>query len=265
MQSFAQKQNQPPKAASPSVAGPNMAKSQPAKLGHSLLHLQHLIGNQAVLKMLQTRVEKPVVGLTGMASLFGHDFGRLPLYPPAAGAIQTKLAISNPGDLSEQEADRIADQVLAMPAPPSVTGAPPRIQRLVGQPTGQMHAALLSVDQVLASPGSPLEPTLRQEMEQRFGYDFSQVRVYSGVAAGQSAQEMNAHAYTVGHNIVFGAGRFAPGTQEGRRLIAHELTHVVQQSGSDGIRVDSSNEKPGLSPISLEKMPRKAPEASSPS
>ena len=86
-------------------------------------------------------------------------------------------------------------------------------------------------------------------MEQRFGHDFSRVRVHSGAAAEQSARDVNANAYTVGHNIVFGAGRFAPGTHEGRRLIAHELTHVVQQSGANGIRTDQSNGKRGLSPV----------------
>jgi uncharacterized protein DUF4157 len=68
-------------------------------------------------------------------------------------------------------------------------------------------------------------------MEQRFRHDFSRVRVHTGEAAEQSARDVNANAYTVGHNIVFGGGRFAPETNEGRRLIAHELTHVVQQSG----------------------------------
>jgi hypothetical protein len=138
--------------------------------------------------------------------------------------------VNEPGDSYEQEADRIADQVLAMPAHPAVSSAPPRIQRFVGQSTGQAEAAPTSVDQALASPGRPLEPALRQEMEQRFGYDFSRVRVHSDAAAEQSAREVNAHAYTVGQNIVFGVGRFAPGTSEGRRLIAHELTHVVQQT-----------------------------------
>ena len=146
--------------------------------------------------------------------------------------LQTKLTVNEPGDIYEQEADRIADQVMATPAHPAVSGAPPRIQRFSGQSNGQMDAAPASVDQALASPGRPLEPALRQDMEQRFGHDFSQVRVHSGAAAEQSARDVNAHAYTVGHNIVFGAGRFAPGTHEGRRLIAHELTHVVQQKGS---------------------------------
>jgi outer membrane protein OmpA-like peptidoglycan-associated protein len=69
-------------------------------------------------------------------------------------------------------------------------------------------------------------------MGQRFGYDFSRVRVHSGAAAEQSARDVSAHAYTVGHNIVFGADRFAPGTNDGKRLLAHELTHVVQQNGA---------------------------------
>jgi hypothetical protein len=73
-------------------------------------------------------------------------------------------------------------------------------------------------------------------MEGRFGYDFSKVRVHSGPTAEQSAADVNAHAYTVGHNIVFSAGQFAPGTSPGRRLLAHELTHVVQQSRADGNR-----------------------------
>jgi hypothetical protein len=149
--------------------------------------------------------------------------------------LQTKLTVNEPGDIYEQEADRIAEQVMAMPAHPTVSGAPPRIQRFAGQSHGQMEAAPASVDQVLASPGRPLEPALRRDMEQRFGHDFSRVRVHTGAAAEQSAQDVHAHAYTVGHNMVFGAGRFMSGTHEGRRLIAHELTHVVQQSGADGI------------------------------
>lgn len=67
-------------------------------------------------------------------------------------------------------------------------------------------------------------------MERRFSHDFSRVRVHSGRDAEQSAREIGAHAYTVGHNIVFAAGRFTPSTREGRSLLAHELTHVVQQS-----------------------------------
>ena len=104
-------------------------------------------------------------------------------------------------------------------------------------PLGTSHGQTEMVPPVckaLTSPGRPLEPALRQDMEQRFGYDFSAVRVHTDAAAEQSAQDINAHAYTLGHDIVFGAGQFAPGTHEGQRLIAHELTHVVQQSLTAG-------------------------------
>ena len=163
--------------------------------------------------------------------------------------LQTKLKVNEPGDSYEQEADRIADQVMAAPAHSRVSGVGPGIQRFSGQSNGQMDAAPASVDHALASPGRPLEPALRQDMGQRFGHDFARVRVHADAAAEQSARDVNAHAYTVGHDIVFGAGRFAPGTHDGRRLIAHELTHVVQQSGMDGMSVSQSNDKCGLSSI----------------
>ena len=166
--------------------------------------------------------------------------------------LQTKLTMGTSNDPLEQEADRVADQVLAGPTNPAISDAPPHIQRLTGQVTGQIDTAPASVDRVLASPGSPLGPALRQDMEQRFGHDFSQVRVHSGPASEKSARDVNAHAYTVGSNVVFGAGRFAPGTREGRRLIAHELTHVVQQTGAEGIRAGQGNGKRGLSPNSTE-------------
>jgi Domain of unknown function (DUF4157)/DNA/RNA non-specific endonuclease len=88
-----------------------------------------------------------------------------------------------------------------------------------------------SVEQTLNSPGRPLDLTLRRAMERRFGHDFSRVRVHSGTVAAQSAREVKAHAYTVGQDIVFGAGQYAPDTLPGRKLLAHELTHVVQQEG----------------------------------
>src|SRR5262245_542197 len=93
-----------------------------------------------------------------------------------------------------------------------------------------------SVERALAGSGSPLEISVRQEMEQAFGHDFSRVRVHSEGAAEQSARDVAANAYTVGHDIVFAAGHYAPRTPTGRRLIAHELTHVVQNDGVRGAR-----------------------------
>jgi hypothetical protein len=144
-------------------------------------------------------------------------------------ALQTKLAVNEPGDIYEREADRVAEEVLARPAHPTMTTAPPRIQRLSGNASAQVDAAPASVDRALANAGRPLAPVLRQDMEARFGHDFSRVRVHTGADAEQSSRDVNAHAYTVGHNLVFGAGQFRPETPAGRQLIAHELTHALQQ------------------------------------
>jgi hypothetical protein len=85
------------------------------------------------------------------------------------------------------------------------------------------------VDEVLRSPGQPLDAETRTFMEPRFGHDFSTVRVHTDARAIESAGAMNAHAYTVGHNIVFGARQYAPRSSRGKRLLAHELTHSLQQ------------------------------------
>lgn len=147
--------------------------------------------------------------------------------------MQTKLAIGASDDPLEQEADRVADEVLARSSNPAVSGVSTRIQRYTGPATGATGTAPASVDRVLANSGKPLDSTLQQDMGQRFGHDFSGVRVHSGSEAEQSAQDMHAHAYTVGPNVVFGRGAYAPHTSKGYHLLAHELTHVVQQSQGD--------------------------------
>ena len=105
------------------------------------------------------------------------------------------------------------------------------------------------VYEVLHSPGQPLDRETRSFMEPRFGHDFSRVRVHNSPKAAESARTVNALAYTVGQDLVFDSGRYAPGTGEGRKLLAHELAHAVQQGGSAdpaprhltvGLRGDSS-------------------------
>jgi Holliday junction resolvase-like predicted endonuclease len=214
-----------------------------------------MIGNQAVQRMLRADADELKPELTGTASpRSGSDCSRIPIHPSAAGVTQTKSEISKPGDEYEQEADRLAEEVMRRPGPQRHRACPcgggcPKCQS--GQP-GREHKSLQSngiqpsdtgqiaappiVHEVVRSPAQALDLPTRAFMEPRFGYDFSRVRVHTGAAAEKSAQDVNAHAYTLGRNIVFGAGRFAPGTQEGRLLIAHELAHVIQQ-GHHGSRV----------------------------
>jgi hypothetical protein len=145
-----------------------------------------------------------------------------------ARLLQRKLEIGEADDPLEREADRIADQVQGAPgAGPRIT--PARIQALGGDRSGPAGAAPFSVGQVLRSPGQPLDPATRSFFEPRFGHDFSRVRVHTDGAAARSAEEVGARAYAVGSHLVFSRQRYAPHSAQGQRLLAHELTHVVQQ------------------------------------
>jgi uncharacterized membrane protein HdeD (DUF308 family) len=161
--------------------------------------------------------------------------------PRAHAALQRKGSREDePGDAYEHEADRVAEQILRMPQPQASRQSPiqaPRFSRYAGDASAPCGTALLSVQEALSSSGQPLDAAARAFMEPRFGHDFTKVRVHAGAAAERSARAVSARAYTVGNDIVFGAGQFAPGTVQGRRLLAHELTHVVQQSSGQATSV----------------------------
>jgi Domain of unknown function (DUF4157) len=162
--------------------------------------------------------------------------------------LQKRLSIGASNDPLEQEADRVADHVLAGAADHAAGDGPPRIQRFAGPTHVEDDVAPPRVERVLAGGGRPLEPSLERDMGQRFGHDFSRVRVHTGAEAAQSARDVNAHAYTVGHDIVFDSGRFSPGSHEGRRLLAHELTHVVQQTHPERTGAGRDRKGHGASP-----------------
>ena len=102
------------------------------------------------------------------------------------------------------------------------------------------------IDSITQSGGQPLSRSSRNFFESRFGYDFGGVRIHTGGQASESARNLGAQAYTVGNNIVFGSGKYAPGESSGKQLIAHELTHVVQQSGSGGKKLNRSKSRKKL-------------------
>lgn len=177
--------------------------------------------------------------------------------------LQPQLSIGKPDDKYEREADRIADQVMRIPDAELIDhygriGQTPgnRVQRLCSkcedelqrQPvtaeeedTLQTQAASGAASEIsaevesrihaLKGGGRPLPERVRVFYERRFAQDFSQVRMHTDPKASASARTLSASAYTVGRNIVFAAGRYAPGTEAGGRLLAHELTHVIQQRG----------------------------------
>jgi len=147
-------------------------------------------------------------------------------------SLQRKLRNGSSHDALELEADRTADQVLNWPAQSPAANTKPPIRRYTGHAEADGGPVSASVADLLAGSGRPLDTKLQEDFGKRFGRDFSQVRVHTNAMAAQSAREECAHAYTVGRNIVFAGGAFLPTTHEGRRLIAHELTHVVQQIGA---------------------------------
>jgi hypothetical protein len=93
------------------------------------------------------------------------------------------------------------------------------------------------VGEILSSSGQPLDPETRAFFESRLAFDFSRVRIHNDHYAAESAYAVSAHAYTVANHVIFGAGRYVPGKPEGNRLLAHELTHVIQQETSKAPRV----------------------------
>jgi Domain of unknown function (DUF4157) len=139
----------------------------------------------------------------------------------ATPGVQFKLAVGAASDPLEREADRVAERVVGSPG--QQVSAPPQSSS-VDSSAGQG---------AVASPGKPLPAATREHLEPAFGQDFSGVRVHTDGAAAQAAEAVRARAYTIGRDIVFGAGQYAPGTAEGDRLLAHELTHTIQQAGGD--------------------------------
>ena len=148
-------------------------------------------------------------------------------------SVQKKMVVNQPGDVFEQEADRVADRVTG------AVDAPLKPQTVTPvRSLSSSHSAPPIVHEVLESSGHPLDGETRAFMEPRFGYDFSRVRVHADARAGESARVVNALGYTAGEHIVFSSGQYAPATSSGRRLLAHELAHVVQQA-TNGPRGES--------------------------
>jgi len=169
-------------------------------------------------------------------SSFVNKKKQQPFFPPRV--IQPKLTIAPANDPYEREADAMADKVMRKCAACEEEEkdihrtASPSNSAPAATP-GSVPAATPSVHEALQSPGQSMDAGTRSFMESRFGYDFSDVRIHNDPLAHQSSTEINALAYTHGRDIVFGADQYQPGSEGGKRLLAHELTHVIQQK-NDG-------------------------------
>lgn len=233
---FANREHTAQRAAQKAANGHRNAKPGRARYG-SPAFLQRHLGNRRFQQL--TAPGRPVLqracacGGT-CAHCSGHD---------DEARVQTKLTVGPPNDRYEQEADHVADQVMRMPEPqvqrqaaveeepdedmlqtkPLAAQITPLVQRKAG--TQQGTPAPFSVDDMPRSSGRSLGAATRSFMEPRFGVDFGGVRLHTGAGAERAAAQLQARAFTYGQDIWLGRGA----SESDRRLMAHELTHVVQQ------------------------------------
>jgi hypothetical protein len=192
--------------------------------------LQEQIGNRATQMLIARSLANAGKEAPG---------ARLPINTAQSPSIQfsrtTRLPLSKPNDPAELEAEETAKKVMRMrePAPPTPKAQPvPAKGTLQRVETRSTAAAVPSAARVNIPGGSPLPTGVRSAMEPRFGASFSNVRVHTGESAAQQSAGLNANAFTVGEHIFFGRDKFQPQSDAGRHLIAHELTHTIQQGAA---------------------------------
>jgi len=150
-------------------------------------------------------------------------------------AIQARLYVSSPSDREEMEAEAAAKTITRMADPAPASSAKPGVSRALLQRRadgpGEASPEVAAEIQASLSSGIPLPTPVRRFMEVRFQADFSQIRIHTDARANSLNRQLNAQAFTYGRDIFFGSGRFQPDTEAGHELIAHELTHTLQQGG----------------------------------
>jgi outer membrane protein OmpA-like peptidoglycan-associated protein len=192
MRTFAEKSKAPQQTTTAKAAIPSWPHFKQSSEVSSILNLQRTVGNHAVQR------------------------------------IQAKLTVSSPGDIYEQEADRVADHVMDM-RDSEQPCAECDEEKQLRQAGSEDQAQTTTLSEGLIGGGQPLGPNSRAFFEPLFGRDFSQVRLHTGDRAADAARSIDARAFTSGNHVVMGAGEYQPSSSAGKKLLAHELTHVVQQ------------------------------------
>jgi len=200
---------------------------------HSILNLQRTIGNHAVQRLLQSNTQEIEVSL-GTSPRFTHDFSRIQLHANSRVGIQPKLKVNAPGDKHEQEADQVVEQVLRLGGSHKDDGRNVQIQAMTAGAGQEINRGLADRLNLGKGGGNPLAQATRSFFEPRMQHNFSKVKVHTGNAVADMNRELGARAFTHGRDIYFGADQYNPASPEGKRLLAHELTHVVQQDFTGG-------------------------------
>jgi hypothetical protein len=192
-----------------------------------------------------------VTSMYRLQQQYGNRFARKVI---AGNTVQMKLRIGQPDETYEKESNLMADQVTRTPEPRGQRQPleeedelvqSKRITGIETEGTPLLEAQIQS----LKRRGEPLPETERAFFEPRFGYDFGRVRVHTDVKSSETAKMLNARAFTTGREVVFGAGQYSPGSEKGRKLLAHELTHVLQQRAVSGPKINRLNERNTLAEV----------------
>jgi len=239
-------------------------------LGHKAVNQTEPQSAPPVVHQALRSMGKPLDLATGgfVEPRFGHDFSKINLHPATPQVEEPRVKINQPGDKYEQEANRLADRVMRTPDPakngqrksgkhekedeelqeqiPLISNVSSTIQRQISEtykeeeikrrlesfgvfPT--IASQIASYVHSLQGSGQPIPQNIRAFFEPRFGADLGQVRLHTDSTAALLAGLLNAKAFTVGRDILFGEGAYSPDTPAGRSLLAHELVHTIQQQG----------------------------------
>jgi uncharacterized protein DUF4157/DNA/RNA non-specific endonuclease len=186
--------------------------------------IQQRIGHQAAQALVARSVAAPNAEAASQ--------GLVPVSVLAPHSVQLAAKVSSPHDLAELEAEETARKVARMSHPAESATKTGRAELGTVHREAASAAPIPAAAQVNIAGGAPLPPAVRSFMEPRFGASFGNVRVHTGESAAQQSADLNAHAFTVGEHVFFGRDKFQPESASGRELIAHELTHTIQQGGA---------------------------------
>ena len=195
----------------------------------SFLEIQSALGNRKLCKLLASAVSREASSPSGLGA---------PTRRSEEGQRESEIRAGDGVQMANRTGKVTLQRKCACGGSPAPTGECEecRAKRLQGKAANGLVSKEMPpvVHEVLGGAGRPLDATTRRFFESRFGRDLSSVRVHTDAKAAESAQAVQAHAYTVGKDVVFGSNQFAPATHQGRELLAHELAHTVQQRNASG-------------------------------
>ncbi len=271
MRIYAQKAKAPQQTLAAKITQPGRMHFGQRHEANDILNLQRTIGNQAVQRLQNTNPDSPEESLnsTNATSHSGFDFSRIPVHSRTHYKVGLGTNLADIRIHTDEHAAASAEPLAAEAYAKGNDHGGNELHRYAAGPGPAVAPDI--VQEVLRGPSQPMPRNVRRDMETRMGHDFSDVRVHTDERAGASAEAVAAHAYTVGRHIVFSPGRFDSGSTQGRKLLAHELTHTANHplgapTPSGDLRISSPAEAAERHAVSVSKgtiVPAVAPAAQS--